>query len=126
VPFVYRTQRARLGAGEVVRDAGGPGDPVALARATVLGHRAPSFRALRLALLGGVKLPLGSHDEQDDLGTLPPGLQPGTGAVDVLGGALVTLGPTARTRALGSVVYRRTTTNGDGYRLGDTLTRPAR
>ncbi len=39
---------------------------------------------IQLAVLGGVKLPTGDHDQRDDQGTLlPPGLQLGSGSVDV-------------------------------------------
>jgi len=44
----------------------------------------------RFSLIGGLELPTGDDDESDSLGTLPAGLQLGSGSVDVIAGGAYT------------------------------------
>jgi len=44
----------------------------------------------RLAAFAGAKLPSGKNDQTDNLGTLPPSAQTGTGSWDVFGGVVFT------------------------------------
>ncbi len=45
----------------------------------------------RLSLVAGFELPTGDDDERDSLGLLPPGLQLGSGSVDVIAGVVHTI-----------------------------------
>ncbi len=45
----------------------------------------------RLSLIAGLELPTGDDNERDSSGLLPPGLQLGSGSVDIIAGAVHTL-----------------------------------
>ena len=73
---------------------------------------------IQLAVLGGVKLPTGDHDQRDPQGNLlPPGLQLGTGSVDVPVGLVFT----AFKDRLGfnSAFVHQFNNDSDGFRFGD-------
>lgn len=71
-----------------------------------------------LVLGGGIKLPLGEHDKQDQGKLVNPNFQLGSGSVDYILG----LNYTARRNALGVNVessYKLNTANSSGYRFGN-------
>jgi len=73
---------------------------------------------IQAAILGGVKLPTGDHDQRDAQGNLlPPGLQLGTGSVDVPIGFTFT----AFKNRIGftSDVLYQFNNQSDGFRFGD-------
>ena len=117
LPFTFKSQEVHDGA--MTRSTGGMGDPMLLAKATLLGHDSQNPGALRLGLMAGVKLPLGRHRDQDDMGTLPPGFQVSSGAFDLLAGAYGSWGLLPKMQLYGSLIYRHSTTSEQGYSFGD-------
>ena len=71
------------------RSASGLGDFTFFGRYTVYQDDQPG-RTFRVAPFVGVKAPTGKDDKTDALGRLPPSVQPGSGAWDAFGGAVVT------------------------------------
>ena len=124
LPFVFKTQEVHLSAGNRRRSTGGLSDPMLLAKVTFWGHKALRPGALRLGVLGGVKIPLGDDEDTDDTdGTspLPASFQASSGAVDLLAGAYYSVGLIDKSTLYGSVVFRITTTNAQDYRFGSTM-----
>lgn len=122
VPFISKQQDVPHDGGEQTRSVGGPADPLLLLKLSLLGHNTTRPGALSLGLIGGIKLPFGRWQVNDELGPLPPGLQPGTGAVDLVAGLFVAKGVFRKAMVFGSLVYRWTDVNPRGYRLGQGLT----
>jgi len=77
------------GSGRRTRSATGLGDARLFARYTLV-QRDAAGSTLRLAPFLGVELPTGADQRSDGQGTLPPAVQPGSGAVDVFGGLIAT------------------------------------
>ncbi len=120
-PFVYKSQQVTLGAGEARRSLAGPGDPAILVKLALVGAEELRPDALRIGLLGGVKLPFGRSRVQDELGTLPPSFQLGSGAFDLLAGLNASLGVFRKATLFGSLIYRHPTESSLGYRFGSSL-----
>ncbi len=85
VPWIDK----RLDVNGAGRQADGFADSAMFARYTVFKRNLPG-QTLRLAPFAGVKLANGSDDENDRIGTVPPGLQPGTGTTGWFGGMVLT------------------------------------
>lgn len=115
LPFVDRELEADGAGGRVTREASGLGDLSLFARYTLFRRDGPG-RTLRLAPFAGVELPTGDDDRHDALGRVPSPLQPGSGALDVFGGAVATW-QTLDYQLDAQVAYRR---NGEanGFRAG--------
>ena len=122
IPFTYKSQDVPDGMGEVARTTGGIGDPLLLLKFTFLGHQAVAPGAPRLGLTGGIKLPVGRSHARDGLGTLPPGFQVSSGALELLAGAFGSWGPAAKTQLIASLIYRHSFENDDGYAFGSGVT----
>lgn len=90
VPVTFRELRTPAG----IRDANGIGDARLIARYTIY-KKDGIGKTTRVAPFIGVKLPTGDNARTDDLGRLPPGLQPGTGSWDFLGGVIATFASVA-------------------------------
>lgn len=71
------------------REASGLADASIFARYTVYKNNMPG-KTFRVAPFAGVNLATGSDDEQDSIGQIPAGLQPGSGSTDYFGGVVVT------------------------------------
>jgi len=71
------------------RSANGLGDTRLFGRYTVVQRDRPG-QTLRIAPFLGLQLPTGANQRSDGQGTLPPGVQPGSGAVDAFGGLIAT------------------------------------
>lgn len=102
--------------GRVARSASSLGDLRLLARYTVLQRDAPG-RTLRLAPFAGLEAPIGADDRSDDLGLLPPPVQPGSGSWDAVAGIALTR-QTLGWEADASVAYT-VSGSGDWFDLGD-------
>jgi hypothetical protein len=89
LPYVDKELEITLGGNRVQRSAGGLGDASIFARYTVVQRDTPG-QTVRVAPFIGVKAPTGDDDRQDSLGTLPPGIQPGSGAWDLFAGVVAT------------------------------------
>lgn len=90
VPWVDREFEPAVGEN---RGASGIGDMRAFARYTLV-KRDQRGQTLRIAPFVGVELPTGKDRVMDLTGLLPPGLQPGSGSLDVFGGAVASLAST--------------------------------
>jgi hypothetical protein len=102
--------------GRVVRNASGVGDLRLLARYTVFQRDEPG-KTLRLAPFVGLEAPTGADDRGDDLGLLPPPVQPGSGSWDAVAGIALTR-QTLGWEADASVAYT-VSGSGDWFDLGD-------
>ncbi len=89
VPYVDKQLDVTMSGGRVNRAATGLGDVSAFVRYTVVQRDQPG-RTFRVAPFAGFKAPTGDNDRSDELGRLPPGVQPGSGAWDVFGGVIAT------------------------------------
>lgn len=96
-------------------DIGGPTDPWLSAKYRVLKHRGG-----HLAVLGGVKFPLGDDDEFGNGGrrSLEPSLQPGSGAFDYMVGVAYSRWLTSHLSLDTSAQYTFRTRH-DHYEIGD-------
>ena len=81
------TQISVPSGGMAERETGGIGDVTAVVLVEALRERAGGGTVTAVAF-AGVKAPLGEDNASDPLGRLPQRLQVGTGAWDVLGGAM--------------------------------------
>lgn len=102
--------------GRVARSASGLGDLRLLARYTVLQRDEPG-KTLRLAPFVGIEAPTGVDDRGDDLGLLPPPVQPGSGSWDAVAGVALTR-QTLGWEGDASVAYTLAG-SGDWFDLGD-------
>ncbi len=90
LPYLDKELKVTIPGGErFTRDTNGIADVRLFGRYTVYRHDAPG-RTFRIAPFLGVELPTGNDDEGDNLGLLPPPLQPGSGSWDLLGGMVAT------------------------------------
>lgn len=89
LPWSDKRLDERVGSGSQRRSARGVGDLTLLARYSAYERNAPG-RTFRVAPFAGVKAPTGRSGVRDGGGRLPPPLQPGSGAWDVLGGVVAT------------------------------------
>ncbi len=89
LPWFDKRLDMRMGGQDVTRSEQGLGDLTLLGRYTAYQSDARG-RTVRLAPFLGVKAPTGEDDARDRLGRLPPPVQPGSGAWDVLGGVVLT------------------------------------
>ncbi len=85
LPVTFRKLETPAG----TREADGIGDAKLIARYTVYSKNAVG-KTTRVAPFIGVKIPTGDNERADDIGLLPPNLQPGTGSWDVFGGVIAT------------------------------------
>lgn len=86
-PFVSRHFEMSGGA---ERDGSGLGDVRVFARYTLLQSDARGV-AFRLSPFAGVETPTGESRKADELGLLPPAIQPGSGSLDYFAGVIATL-----------------------------------
>lgn len=116
VPYVNRALDLDAPGGRLTREASGLGDLSLFARYTLL-RRDATGRTFRIAPFAGLEFPTGTDDERDTLGGVPASLQPGSGALDVFGGAVATY-QTLDYQLDTQLAYRR---NGEanGFRAGD-------
>ncbi len=100
------------------RSSEGPGDTWITVKYRFF-HRDFPRGSTMVAVLGGIKLPTGSHTERDALGVLPHPVQPGTGSWDylfgILGGHL-----TYRYNIEGGLRYR-INTRGSGMKMANPI-----
>jgi hypothetical protein len=89
LPYFDKQLDMRMDGETISRDRSGIGDITMLARYNAYEYNATG-RSLRIAPLLGIKAPTGEDDAHDDLGRLPPSLQPGSGSWDALGGVVLT------------------------------------
>jgi len=111
LPYVDKELDLTVAGSRVTRAASGLGDASVFARYTVLQRDNPG-QTFRIAPFAGFKAPTGDDDRGDFIGTLPPSVQPGSGAWDVFGG-IVTTWQTFAWQVDGQVSYRvRNAANG--------------
>lgn len=98
----------------------GLGDPVVVIKYLAI---APSITApFELALGAGAKPPMGNYRQKRNGARLPIDLQPGTGAIDLLGWLYAAYHlPRQRLRFNVHGLYRYAGANFDGYKFGDEL-----
>lgn len=89
LPWFDKRLDRRTGADGVRRRGRGFGDLTVLGRLTAYEHNAPG-QTVRVAPFAGIKAPTGRSRVRDRHGVLPPPLQPGSGAWDMLGGVVAT------------------------------------
>lgn len=90
LPVLDKRLRVQPDSGEEFRRRSrGPGDARVFGRYTVWRGDQPGGTN-RLALFGGFDLPVGTDDDSDRFGRLPQPLQPASGSVDALLGAVAT------------------------------------
>jgi hypothetical protein len=98
----------------------GAGDVTVLAKYQLISPGIVS--PFELAVGGGASLPTGSFTQEQDGSQLSIDLQPGTGAVSVIGWMFALRSvPSVGVTVSAAVQYRYSGTNFDGYRLGDEL-----
>ena len=100
------------------RAASGIGDVRVFGRYTLLQRDGPG-QTLRLAPFAGLELPTGANRRSDGQGTLPPGVQPGSGALDLFGGLIATW-QTLDYQLDGQLAYQ-VNRRADGFDAGDVL-----
>ena len=118
LPWFDKRLELRSAGQNLERGTQGFGDLSLMARYTAYERNSPG-RTFRVAPFVAVKAPTGSDDARDRLGRLPPSLQPGSGAWDLLAGAVSTW-QTLDFQLDGQLSYR---TNGEanGFRAGDVV-----
>lgn len=89
LPYFDKRLTMTLGGQAISRRQAGLGDFTVLGRYTAYEANAPGA-TLRIAPFVGVTAPTGDDDARDAQGRLPPPLQPGSGAWDAQGGAILT------------------------------------
>ncbi|MBI4389503.1 MAG: transporter [Nitrospinae bacterium] len=89
LPYLDKRLDMRSGDVDVVRDRRGFGDLTLLGRYTAHEDNGPG-RTFRVAPFFGVKAPTGSGNARDELGSLPPPVQSGTGSWDLTAGTVAT------------------------------------
>ncbi len=116
VPYLDKRLEVNTPLGWLSRGDSGLGDATFLARYTLWQRNQPGS-TMRLAPFVGLKIPTGTDDKQDSLGTLPRPLQLGSGSWDPLLGMAFTW-QTFDWEFDSAVSYKIRTT-ADGYRFGD-------
>jgi len=119
VPYVDKELRLATPAGRRSRGATGLGDVTTFVKQRVWTEDGPGWTR-RLSLIGGVKWPTGDFHRGDDLGPLPRPLQPGSGSLDPLAGAIFTW-QTLAGQVDVDAIYRHNTQR-DGFEAGDLFT----
>jgi len=119
VPYVDKELRLTTPAGRRTRGAAGLGDLTTFVEQRVWTEDGRGWTR-RLSLIAGVKWPTGDFRRADDLGPLPRPLQPGSGSLDPLAGAIFTW-QTLAGQVDVDAVYRHNTQR-DGFEAGDRLT----
>lgn len=104
LPYMDKDLDVTVNGNRVNRSASGLGDLSVFGRYTLIQHDQPG-RTFRVAPFLGFKAPTGEDDNRDNLGRLPPGVQPGSGAWDVFGGVIATY-QTFAFQVDGQVSYR--------------------
>jgi hypothetical protein len=89
LPYVDKELDVTVNGTRVNRASSGVGDVSAFVRYTLMQRDVPG-RTFRVAPFAGLKAPTGDDGKRDSLGTLPPGIQPGSGAWDAFGGVTAT------------------------------------
>lgn len=89
LPWFDKRLDMQMGGQTIARSEQGFGDLTVLGRYTAFEDNAPG-RTIRIAPFLGLKAPTGEDQARDGSGRLPPLLQPGSGAWDALGGAVLT------------------------------------
>lgn len=117
-PLLLKRQDYLTTQGEQGRDVFGPGDPLALVKATVVGLGARNPRQLRVGVAAGLKLPLGESRALQGNSALPQAFQLSSGAWDAVIAGFFSVGAFDRTTAVGSLVLRVPTSNAQDYRFG--------
>ena len=87
IPFLVKEMKTGTGS---VRGDEGLGDISVLGKYRVHTHNYKGGTS-RIALIAGLKLPTGEDKQQDAFGLLPPGLQLGSGSVDIIAGVAHTI-----------------------------------
>lgn len=87
LPYVNKDLNLTVSGQDRNRNADGQGDISLFGRYTVYQMNWPG-RTLRVAPFAGFKAPTGKDDVRDNLGRLPPGVQPGSGSWDAFGGVV--------------------------------------
>ncbi|MCA8956507.1 MAG: hypothetical protein KDC87_10565 [Planctomycetes bacterium] len=120
VGFALNTAELHRAAGAVELEGSGLGDLDLLVKWRVARFDAVG-RALNLAVIHSLSLPVGRDDAVSSGTRVEPELQPGSGSVDPALGFAVTHEP-GRWRFNAATLYRwRLDTDGDGWRKGDEL-----
>jgi len=87
IPFLVKEMKTGTGS---IRGDEGLGDITVLGKYRVHTRNFKGGTS-RLSLIAGLELPTGEDNERDSLGLLPPGLQLGSGSVDIIVGAAHTI-----------------------------------
>lgn len=124
-PLLLKRQDYLAAQGEMSRDLFGPGDPLALVKATVVGLGARNPRQLRVGVAAGVKVPLGESQANSGATALPQAFQISSGAWDAVLAGFFSVGAFDRSTAVGSLVLRLPTANAQDYRFGPSATASA-
>jgi len=119
VPYLDKELQLTTPAGRLTRGAAGLGDITTFVKGRVWTEDGPGWTR-RLSLIGGVKWPTGDFQRGDGLGPLPRPLQPGSGSLDPLAGAIFTW-QTLAGQVDVDAIYRRNTQR-DGFEAGDLVT----
>ncbi|MBI5611284.1 MAG: hypothetical protein HY902_20590 [Deltaproteobacteria bacterium] len=117
-PLILKQQDYIAGVAEQGRAVFGLGDPLALAKATLVGLGSRNPRQLRVGVAAGVKVPLGESQASRDGQVLPQAFQLSSGAWDGVLAGFFSVGALDRTTAMGSLILRVPTANAQGYRFG--------
>ena len=118
LPLVDKRLEVDGGNGRYTRAADGLGDARLFGRYTVVQRDGQGY-TLRLAPFVGLELPTGANHRGDGQGTLPPGVQPGSGALDLFGGLIATW-QTLDYQIDGQIGYQFNR-QADGFDPGDVL-----
>ena len=89
VPYLDKDLHIVSGGQRVSREASGIGDLKLFLKQRLWRNDAPGATT-RFAVLSGLELPIGEHDDSDGLGRLPPALRLGSGSVDPFAGVVFT------------------------------------
>jgi len=116
LPWFDKRLDLTMGGQNVIRHKSGIGDLTLLGRYTAYQYDAPG-RTLRIAPIGGVKVPSGENNVRDKFGRLPPPVQVGSGSWDVLGGAVITY--QTLDFEIDSQLSYKVNGEADGFKMGD-------
>jgi hypothetical protein len=116
LPFNFNSQET----GGQVKDVKGIGDALVLVNYNVLNNTDSLYQKVKHNLFvgGGLKLPTGQFDKEQEGIELNPNIQLGTGSLDFVANAMYTI----RYDKIGlntNVTYKHNTTNRNHFRFGD-------